>query len=348
MSFRHSRFAAVFLFLSIASSALPGPANDPIRLLADQEHWKQARSRAEERLRLNSDDAAAFYWMSRSQENFNNLEAAVAYAEKAVALNGDDADYHAQLAETYALMAEKATVLKQLALVHKMHKELQAALSLNNRQVDALLVRMMFEWKAPHVVGGSREKALQTAQQILGIDAAWGYLAQAKLYQDEDPAKMQAFLEKAVATQPALYRAKATLADFYCSHKPESHLNDAERLAKSVVQQDPAQAQGYSVLAKVYARQGRWNDLDNTLIAAAKNVPDDLSPYYYAAKILVGMGQDASRAERYLQRYVSQPPEARAPGLSDARILLAQAARPRTVRSAQALAPNRKASPGSE
>ncbi len=57
------------------------------------------------------------------------------------------------------------------------------------------------------------------------------------------------------------------------------------------------------------------------MIADSKrNVPDDLAPLYQAAKsILVGgQNQDLPRAEKYLQTYLSQPPEGSEPSLSAA------------------------------
>ncbi len=38
-------------------------------------------------------------------------------------------------------------------------------------------------------------------------------------------------------------------------------------------------------------------------------MPDNLSPYYRAASIIIGQGNDYPRAERYLRKYLTQEPE---------------------------------------
>jgi tetratricopeptide (TPR) repeat protein len=77
------------------------------------------------------------------------------------------------------------------------------------------------------------------------------------------------------------------------------------------------------VLAHVYALQKRWADLDSVLAQADSAAPEDLSPYHSAAEALVEIGQDFTRAERYLQKYLSQQPEGKQPTHAQAHWLLA-------------------------
>ena len=324
------RKAAVIFLSAVLAIPLARLAADtfeklPVDQLIDQDHWKRARGLVAERLRANPNDARANYWSSKIAENFNDVDGSVAPAERAVALDGGTADYHAQLAEVYALMAQKAGLLKQINYVRKLRHELDTALEIDHNNLDALLVSTMFHWRAPAVAGGDKKKALELTEEIIRVNPSWGYLAQAKLYQDDDLRLTRNALENAVRAQPPNYLARTSLAEFYCTKSNPPRLTDAEKLAKAALAQDPSRAGAYRMLAFVYAAEDRDEDLDATLAAGEKACPDDLSPYYYAAKALIDGDKDAARAERYLRRYLSQPPEARAPGWPEAKTLLAQA-----------------------
>ena len=75
-------------------------------------HWKQVVRIASERLRANPQDAQAHCWLAKTRLSYNDPEGAVAEAEKAVAIDGGNAAYHAQLGEAYAMMAGKSSPLK--------------------------------------------------------------------------------------------------------------------------------------------------------------------------------------------------------------------------------------------
>ena len=54
------------------------------------------------------------------------------------------------------------------------------------------------------------------------------------------------------------------------------------------------------------------------LAQAAARVPEDLSPYYWAARTLAEHKAEAPRAEGYIKRYLTQEPEGRAPTSGEA------------------------------
>jgi tetratricopeptide (TPR) repeat protein len=320
------RGAALFLCLLILSSG--AFAADPLEKLADADHWKKVRALSQERLRNNPNDAHASFLLSKAELSFGEVEAAIEPAEKAIEVDGSQADYHAQAAEVYARMAQRVGVLKQMVYVHKLKHELEAAFAIDPRNLDASLVRMMFDWKAPSFAGGDRRKALQVVDELKAWHPVWGYLAEAKLVQDVDETRTEKALEQASAAGPGFYLAQASLAEFY-SNVP-TRLADAERLAKICIQLDPGRAAAYGILARVYAAQRRNTELDRVLAQSEKQVPDDLSPYYFAAKTLISHNGDVSRAEQYTRKYLSKSPEGRAPGVEEAREFLASIGKPGT------------------
>jgi len=317
------RFGAPLLILS-SSFLFAVDKPSAVDLLMEAGHWKQISRLAAGRLRANSQDAQAHCWLAKTKLSYNDIEGAIAEAEKAVAIDGGNAAYHAQLAEAYALMADKSSAIKGAVYVHKMNHELEAALALNPRQVDALLVQMMFCWKAPALAGGNRQRALSIADNIVSFLPSWGYLAHARMLAGKgEDAKLESYLKKAAQADPGMLRPKLWLAEFYCFQAQAKRPDLAEREARQALAIDASAGPAYKVLAHVYASERRWADLDRVIAQSEAAAPEDLSPLHSAAEALIETGQDFQRAERYLQKYMTQPPEGHQPTHAEAHWLLA-------------------------
>jgi hypothetical protein len=281
-------------------------------------HWKRARTLVEARFREAPEGPLANFFLSQIRNAFGDHESPLPLAERAVALDGGVAKYHRQVAEVLGVMAQHAGLWQQLMLARRFHKEIETALMLDPRDIQALRDLMEFYLLAPGIAGGDEHKAAATAERIGAVDPVEGYLAQARLAEfHKQPGKMEEFLKKAAESQPPRYKAQIELAQFYLS---PDHLNaaGAERQARAAEMLDPSRVPAYTVLAEVYGEHGNWSELDASLAAAEREVPDDLTPYYRAADRLVGSGRDLPRAERYLRAYLAQEPEGNAPTLAEA------------------------------
>ena len=95
------------------------------------------------------------------------------------------------------------------------------------------------------------------------------------------------------------------------------------KVAKEGIAYDPTNVGGYQVLAKLYAAGSRWNELEDILAKGEQAVPDDLAPYYAAADTLIEQGREYARAEVYLNKYLSIPPEGEQPTVAVAKQKLA-------------------------
>jgi tetratricopeptide (TPR) repeat protein len=285
----------------------------PAERLIEAGHWKRARAIVEPHFLQAPDDPLANFLMSQIRAAFGDRETPMRLAERAVALDPNIAKYHRQVAEVVGLVAQHANVFQQIGLARKFHKEIDAALALDPRDIQANRDLIEFHLLAPGIAGGDVHKAEAMAARIAAIDAAQGFLARARIAEFRKQAgAVESLLRQAADAAPAHYLARVALARYYAN---PDHTNPAaaEEQARRAIQIDCTRVDAYAVLAEVYAQQAEWTKLDALLTEAAAQVPDDLVPYYRAAERLMLTHQNPQRADRYRRVYQSQPPEGNEP-----------------------------------
>jgi hypothetical protein len=117
LQFPFSRFCfllTAFCFLVFARAADSGDAE----ALIEAGHWKRARALVETRAAGNPRDAQAAWLLSRIELAFGDLDGALVPAQRAVALEDGNSDYHFQLAQVYGEMAARASMFAAAALAH--------------------------------------------------------------------------------------------------------------------------------------------------------------------------------------------------------------------------------------
>lgn len=310
-----SRIVALVGFLAIGA----GEAQTQPERLIEAGHWKRARTIVEARIHDDPRDAMANFLLSQIRNAFGDRESPQALAERAVAIDGGTAKYHRQLAEVLGVKAQHSGIFQQLVLARRFKKEIDTAIALDSRDLQALRDLLEFYLLAPGITGGDKAKARTIAEQIARIDPAQGFSAQARLAEfNGDRNQVEGLLCKAVDVAPANYRARIALANYYASPS-HSNLERAEQHARQAAQIDPGRADAYSIIAQTYAARGRWSDLDSMLATAEREVPDDFVPAYRAGEAILASGRDLDRAVRCFRKYLSGEPEGNTPTLSGAR-----------------------------
>src|SRR5882672_8342898 len=164
------------LFSGVASGADAAP-----EALLEAGHFKRLRDWAEPLLAANPNDAQAAYYVATVKEETGDADGALPLAEKAMALDPNNARYHLLVANICIRQAQKAGVFKGMGLAHRFRDEASKAASLDSKNVDAREALMEFYFEAPGMAGGDKKKAWALADEIGKIDPARGFLAQANL-----------------------------------------------------------------------------------------------------------------------------------------------------------------------
>ncbi|MGA3167156.1 MAG: tetratricopeptide repeat protein [Terriglobia bacterium] len=311
--------------VAVLGVALAGAANSPsddAPALIQAGHWKRARAILEPQVKAYPQDPQSAYLLTQVKAAFKDFDGALPLAQHAVELDGKNSNYHLKLGQIYGEMAARASIFAAGSLAVKFRKEVEIALDLDPKNLEALDSMMQFKFQAPGLMGGSKTQARALAEEITSLSPSEGYLAHAELAElEKNPSEMEANYLKAVEADPKNYPALTTLARFYSS-PPQLKLDAATKYAQQAWQLDPSRADAGWILARVFSLEERWSDLQAILVASEKNVPDDLRPFYEAARALLEIGKEFPRAEGYAKKYLSEEPEGEEPDAADAHRLL--------------------------
>ena len=251
----------------------------------------------------------AAWLLSKSLTNLGRLDKALALAERTVAADPDNADYHVQLGAVLGRLAEKASIFKQLGLARRTRKELEAGLALDPKNLDGLYGLMLYYFAAPSFLGGDRAKAAGLADKIASVDAARGWMARASLAREQkDPAAQLDYARRAVAADPRNFDAQSELSQDLIDRPPADY-RILEESACRLLELDPGRPDGWRALAELHVASRCWTELDQLLEAAEQFNRDDLSPYYSAAGAMLRLEERLPAARKYLEKYLSQPAE---------------------------------------
>jgi tetratricopeptide (TPR) repeat protein len=306
----------------IARTSTPDRPDDDAEALIQAGHWKRARAILAPQVTAHPDDPRDCYLLAEVKMAFQFFDGALPLAQHAVELDGKNSDYHLKLGQIYGELAARASFFSAGSLAVKFRKEVEIAIQLNPKNLDALDSMMLFKYQAPGILGGSKDEARALADRIAALNPSEGNLAHAELADlEKNPPQVEACYLKAVQANPRNYGAQTALAKYY-SQTPHAKYEEAVKHAQSAVQLAPQRIEGYWILARVFALQQRWGELEQILAASEKNIPDDRRPLYEAAQGLMETGKELPRAEGYAEKYLAQDMEGGEPGVGDTHLLL--------------------------
>src|SRR5215469_6928087 len=310
------RWSLILLRLSTTCVFAAEPA--PVATLFEHGHFKQARPIVEKSLSANPKDASALVLMAKIKMAFFDNDAAAQLAKQAMEIDPKNVDAHVTYADAVSRKAEDAGIFEKVGIARELKHEMEVALSIDPKNLDALEGMATFYREAPGIAGGSMSKAKELTDKIMALDPVRGCLAQIDMAaHDKHFDQFERIYLKALEASPNSYIANADIAAMYAGERWKNY-DKAISYAHKTVQLDPTRISPYVTLATVYAAKEQWAELDQGLAMSEKAVPDNLTPHYRAALTLLLSGKDLPRAERYFRKYLTQAAEGEAPPLAAA------------------------------
>jgi tetratricopeptide (TPR) repeat protein len=233
----------------------------------------------------NKDYAEARYYLGRIAFDAKEYDNAASYFEEATKVNDKVADYFTWLGNSYGSEAQRSNMFKQGMLAPKMKSAWEQAVKLDAKNLDARISLIQYYLQAPGFMGGSVDKAKETAKEIAGINEAQGHLQMGNIYVSEKkiPEAEKEFLEMIKLDPSFIFR----LLNFYASQK----------------QFDKAFAMVDEALQK--------NSQDMTYL-------------YQFGKLSAMSGQKLEQGQEALKKYLTYTPKPNEPSHAGANMRLAQ------------------------
>ncbi|MBV9508515.1 MAG: hypothetical protein JO323_26300 [Acidobacteriia bacterium] len=209
--------------------------------------------------------------------------------EKAVAAQPFNSDWALWLGRAWGRRAETANPISAMAQASKARQNFEKAIQLNPRNTEALNDLLEYYLEAPGFLGGGIEKAKAVAVQIGALNSAEGHWAQAKI--DEK----------------------------------RKELGSAEVQLRRAIEMAPHQIGRMIDLARFFARQGRYQESDQSFARAEQISPESPKLMYARADVYIKTHRNLEVARNLLERYLTADITPEDPPKSQARKLLRQA-----------------------
>jgi tetratricopeptide (TPR) repeat protein len=219
-------------------------------------------------LRSQPDDAQAYHLLCRAYYSLQQWDKAIAAAQKAVALNPDNSDYHLWLGRSYGEKAEHSSWLTAIALARKVRSEFETAVQLNSRNVAAQSDLAQFYMEAPAFLGGGKDKAQAQAQRLSSMDPG------------------------------AAHWVNAALAE------RDHNWPLAENEYRAAISSSGNQAQYWLSLASFYLRRGQLDAMEDAVNRASTAEINHSEVWVDAAEILFRAGRNFPGAIQFLRHYL--------------------------------------------
>lgn len=229
--------------------------------------------------------AEAQFYLGRIAFDKKEYDDASDYFEEASESNEKNATYFEWLGNTYGMIAKDANVVRQGFLAPKMKDAWEKAVALDNKNIGARLSLIEFYMQAPGFMGGSVDKAVETAKQIIKLDAARGHQALANVY-DRD--KRTADAEKEYIALVALdSKFMPLLINFYIA---KTEYDKAFKLVENEIQKKPEDMLMLYQYAKLSALSGKNLDRgEQNLKKYLAYTPKENEPSHAGAYMRLGM-----------------------------------------------------------
>lgn len=220
------------------------------------------------------DYAEAQFYLGRIAFDKGEYDDAADYFEEATEKNDKNASYFAWLGDSYALIARDANIARQGFLAPKMKAAWEKAVELDSKIIGARFSLIQFYLQAPGFMGGSTNKAIEMAKQIIKLDPALGHRSLGEIYVRE---------QKTV---------------------------EAEKEYVEMVSIDP---QSQSILIDFYINTKQYNKAFRLFDQQLTKTPDDMLVVYKFGRLSAISGKNMERGEQYLKKYLAYSPKEREP-----------------------------------
>jgi tetratricopeptide (TPR) repeat protein len=231
-------------------------------------------------------DAAVLALTGQDYFMLGQYKKATDWFEKAVAAEPKNSDFTLWLARAWGRRAESANPLLALTEASKARQYFEKAVELNPRSIEALNDLLRFYLEAPGFLGGGVNKAEAMVARIARVSPAEGQWAQSTI--DEK----------------------------------RKELGSAEEHLRRAAELQPHQVGRFIDLARFLAKQGRYQESDQSFAEAEQIAPGNPKLLYARAEVYIKSHRNLEVARQLLEKYLAAGITPEDPPKADAQKLL--------------------------
>ncbi len=233
----------------------------------------------------NKEYAEAQFYLGRIAFDEENYDDAEEFFDEAIKTNDKVAEYHNWYGNTLGSIASNANMLKQGVLAPQMKSAWEKAVALNPIMIEPRQSLIQYYLQAPGFMGGSVDKAIQMAKEIIKLNPAVGHRELGNIY----------FREKKII--------------------------EAEQQFVAMAKADPTRTNG---LANFYMGQKQYGKAMELLEEWLKINPDNMMTIYQIGRASALSGTNLTRGEECLRNYLTYAPKREEPSHAGANMRLGQ------------------------
>jgi tetratricopeptide (TPR) repeat protein len=217
-------------------------------------------------------DAEIHLLLARTYYESQHYDAAVASAEKAVALDPQSSLYHEWLGKVYGEKASHASMFSALSLAKRARKEFEKAVELDEKNFSAQQALIEFDCSAPGIAGGGEDKARPEIARLAALDTAEGHYAAGNCRrQKKDFTAADAEFAKALELHPKSVELIYDIGDYAMKQSQAETLAIVAEQGETIAPSDP-RAQFYRAVTLILKNE-RPDDSERLLREYLKRAP---------------------------------------------------------------------------
>jgi tetratricopeptide (TPR) repeat protein len=222
-------------------------------------------------------DAELSNLLCRAYYELEDWDRAESSCRKAVANDPEIARFHLWMGRVYGEKADRTNFLAAASLAVKVRGELERAVQLNPKDLDARLDLSEFYIEAPAIMGGGEQKAREQAQAIAQLNPAREHWVYARLAEQKKDA-------------PA-----------------------AEREYRQFIELSNGDAEAWLNLALFLRRQARLDEMEQAIVRIRQTQVSKPEGLMEASELLYRTNRNYPLALEFLRRYLAAGPVEAAP-----------------------------------
>jgi len=233
-------FASAAFGASSAARLQPDEKFESGRQAYEASDYSKAAQLLQEAASKNPQNAEIHLLLAKTYNEINQHDAAIASAERAVALDPQSSVYHEWLGRAYGAKAEHAGIFSGLSLAKKTRKEFETAVRLDERNFSARQALIEYDCSAPGIAGGGEDKALPQIAKLAELDVAEGHYAAGNCRrQKKDFTAADAEFMKALEDHPKSANLIYDIGDYAMKHSQPDRLLAVASEGEKVAPTDP-------------------------------------------------------------------------------------------------------------